>query len=106
MNWESIQENIFDLGKERVQITQSEFGEFLHSIPDEDKDFVDYDMCKDPMGGFIQKITNTLIYSLISKKYIHQVVIERGPIRLDNPERIYQLDGLANKIFIEGEYKR
>lgn len=101
INWDSV--NIFDLGAKRISISKEDFSEFLHLIPEGRKEFDSFDICKDPMGGFIQKITNNILFSILTKKYTHQVIIERGPIRTDTPERIYQFDGLAHKIFIERE---
>ena len=101
INWDNT--NVFDLGAKRIQITKEEFSEFLHLIPEERKDFTDFDMCADPMGGFIQKITNNLLYNIITKKYTHQLIILRGPVRMDSPEHIYQFDGLTYKIFTERE---
>jgi hypothetical protein len=91
-----IFENIdyFEEQRKRIDITKEEFTIFLQSIPKEDITFNEFDVCEDPMGGFIQEITNVLLYSY-GDKYIHQVIIKRGPIRIESPIRIWQTDGLA-----------
>ena len=101
INWDNT--NVFDLGAKRIQVTKEEFAEFLCLIPKDRKKFTDFDMCEDPMGGFIQKITNNILYNMITREYLHQVIIKRGPIRTDTPEREYQFDGLVYKICTERE---
>lgn len=86
--------NYFEEQQKRIDITKEEFTIFLQSIPKEDTTFNEFDMCEDPMGGFIQEIKNILLYSY-GDKYTHQVIIKRGPIRTDSPTRIWQTDGLA-----------
>ena len=86
--------NYFEEQRRRIDITKEEFAIFLQSIPKEDITFNEFDICEDPMGGFMQEIKNVLLYSY-DDKYTHQVIIERGPIRTDSPIRIWQTDGLA-----------
>jgi hypothetical protein len=94
--------NYFEEQKKRIEITEEEFSTFLNSIPKLDVDFDEFDMCEDPMGGFIQEIKNVLLYSY-NDKYTHQLVIKRGPIRTDSPVRIWQVDGLVYIILKERE---
>lgn len=86
--------NYFEEQKKRIGITKEEFNTFVKSIPQEDVDFNEIDICEDPMGGFIQEIKNVLLYSY-NDKYIHQLIIQRGPTRTDCPMRIWQTDGLV-----------
>lgn len=90
--------NYFEEQKRRIEITKEEFSTFLKSIPKQDISFNEFDICEDPMGGFIQEITNVLIYSC-DDKYTHQLIIQRGPIRTDFPKRVWQTDGLVYIIF-------
>ena len=94
--------NYFEEQQKRIDITKEEFTIFLQSIPKEDITFNEFDMCEDPMGGFIQEIKNVLLYSY-GDKYIHQVIIKRGSIRTDTPTRIWQTDGLAYIVLKERE---
>jgi hypothetical protein len=94
--------NYFEEQKKRIEITKEEFSTFLDSIPKLDVDFDEFDMCEDPMGGFIQEIKNVLLYSY-NDKYTHQLVIKRGPRRTDSPVRIWQVDGLVYIILKERE---
>ena len=80
--------NYFEERMKRIGITKEEFGAFLDFIPKQDVDFSEFEICEDPMGGFIQEIKNVLLYSY-HDKYTHQLVIKRGPIRTDSPERIW-----------------
>ena len=94
--------NYFEEQKKRIETTEEEFNTFLKFIPKQDVDFNEIDIYEDPMGGFIQEIKNVLLYSY-NDKYIHQVVIKRGPIRIDSPKRIWQTDGLVYIILKERE---
>jgi hypothetical protein len=94
--------NYFEEHGKRIDITKEEFAIFLESIPKEDITFNEFDMCEDPMGGFIQEIKNVLLYSY-NDKYTHQVIIQRGPIRTDCPARIWQTDGLVYIMLKERE---
>jgi hypothetical protein len=86
--------NYFEEQRKRIDVTKEEFTILLKSIPKEDITFNEFDMCEDPMGGFIQEITNVLHYSS-GGKYTHQVIIKRGPIRTDSPTQIWQTNDLA-----------
>jgi hypothetical protein len=97
--------NYFEEQKKRIEITKEEFNTFLKSIPKQDIDFNEFDICEDPMGGFIQEIKNVLLYSY-NDKYIHQVIIHRGPTRTDCHTRIWQVDGLIDIILKEREIEQ
>ena len=56
--------NYFEEQKKRIEITKEEFSAFLDSIPKQDVEFDEFDICEDPMGGFIQEIKN--VFSAIS----------------------------------------
>lgn len=94
--------NYFEEQKKRIEITKEEFRTFLDSVPKPNVSFDEFDLCEDPMGGFIQEIKNVLLYSY-NDKYTHQVIIKRGPIRTDSPMRIWQVDGLVYIILKERE---
>lgn len=100
INFENI--NCFEEGKKRIQITKEDFTGFIRTLPSDKVEYDSFDICEDPMGGFIQEITNNLLYRY-GDTYLHQTIIKRGPVRTDNPLRIWQIDGLINEILKERE---